>query len=706
MLMATAFAVNAQSGNAPTSSGKGYTFNFDSNDGAPSVGWAPGCDGDNNNGKTYNVSTTYSGSLDFSTSGEQEGWEHIEVSLLDADGLPVEIDLTNAKTSDIEIKLNSSVAVEEFLVMFADPSTIHPTQGWQIAADYTPAIKTSLTAGDNIITGTGTNAFDFRVWPSDAALSDIITLDKTKISEVWIYVRKAGDNGCNGSTGRSVAADIKIDYIKIGDAVIPQAMTSIDAPYTFDFTKSKYKADAGWTGTTCSNDVSGQISVSQDASGLKISQTGKQYAYNHVQVEILDENGKPATLDLSKGVPTIEVEFASVGAEVPQVMVLFGDRQMLDANGFAVPADKVPAINGTLSASTLATTISNKTDGTDENNDAFNFATFADATKIVNDKAIGYLYIYLRNPEKSTPAEDCANQLAGDFVIKSIKVGYPIAQEEIKSIDAPYTFDFTKSKYKASAGWTGTTCSNDVSDQIKVSQETNGLKITQTGKQYAYNHVQVEVLDADGKPATLDLSKGLPTIEVEFASRIGADVPQFMVLFGDRKLLDGNGFAIPADKVPAINASLKDTVYWMNNKSDGTDENNENFDFATFADATKIVDSKAIGYLYIYLRNPEKATPAEDCANQLAGEFTIKSIKIGHPVGLEENFSKNVIAVSPNPASSVINFTEAMEMVKIYNIQGNEVLSSSNVSSVNVESLETGVYVVRTEKGISRVVIK
>ncbi len=208
-----------KSGNAPTASGKVYIFNFDSNDGNATVGWAPGCNGFK---MSYTVNPSFSGSMDFSTSGEQEQWYHISLKLLNADGTPASIDLSDLENQKIEVKINSNVVIEEFLVILTDVATIHPIKEWRLSADYTPAIKTNLKSGSNIVFGTG--SFDFRVWPNDPSLGDfsdpssIISVDKTNISEIWIYVRNTKTNGCINGVGMSVAANLSIDYIKIGDA--------------------------------------------------------------------------------------------------------------------------------------------------------------------------------------------------------------------------------------------------------------------------------------------------------------------------------------------------------------------------------------------------------------------------------------------------------------------------------------------------------
>ena len=80
-------------------------------------------------------------------------------------------------------------------------------------------------------------------------------------------------------------------------------------------------------------------------------------------------------------------------------------------------------------------------------------------------------------------------------------------------------------------------------------------------------------------------------------------------------------------------------------------------------------------------------------------------------VGIESAVVVNNMSLYPNPATSnlTINFTEQVEMVKIYSVEGREMMNfvpNSLTETVNVSSLNSGVYFVVSQKGNEKSVQK
>lgn len=72
---------------------------------------------------------------------------------------------------------------------------------------------------------------------------------------------------------------------------------------------------------------------------------------------------------------------------------------------------------------------------------------------------------------------------------------------------------------------------------------------------------------------------------------------------------------------------------------------------------------------------------SENCANLLSVDET----------------SLNDLSVYPNPTQGILNFsfTQSIDRVQVYNITGSVVLSKENVSSINLENLSDGMYMVK-----------
>lgn len=80
-------------------------------------------------------------------------------------------------------------------------------------------------------------------------------------------------------------------------------------------------------------------------------------------------------------------------------------------------------------------------------------------------------------------------------------------------------------------------------------------------------------------------------------------------------------------------------------------------------------------------------------------------------VGIESAVVANNMSLYPNPATSnlTINFTEQVEMIKIYSVEGREMMQfvpSSLTETINISSLNSGVYFVVSQKGNEKSVQK
>lgn len=56
---------------------------------------------------------------------------------------------------------------------------------------------------------------------------------------------------------------------------------------------------------------------------------------------------------------------------------------------------------------------------------------------------------------------------------------------------------------------------------------------------------------------------------------------------------------------------------------------------------------------------------------------------------------KPEVTLYPNPVNNVLNFTENIEKVELYNVLGQKVISKTNTNSIDVSNIEKGAYIVR-----------
>ena len=78
----------------------------------------------------------------------------------------------------------------------------------------------------------------------------------------------------------------------------------------------------------------------------------------------------------------------------------------------------------------------------------------------------------------------------------------------------------------------------------------------------------------------------------------------------------------------------------------------------------------------------------------------------GGSVGISED-NLNALSVYPNPAKDMLHINNAdNEMVSVYDVMGRLVMQEINEGSLNISSLESGLYAIATSKGLVKVVKK
>lgn len=87
--------------------------------------------------------------------------------------------------------------------------------------------------------------------------------------------------------------------------------------------------------------------------------------------------------------------------------------------------------------------------------------------------------------------------------------------------------------------------------------------------------------------------------------------------------------------------------------------------------------------------------------------ISVNSFQVGaEPTGISDELAESGVSIYPNPAVSSLNISEELENVSVFNSQGIQVLAVEKASKLDVSSLETGVYVLKSNKGTTTFVIK
>lgn len=86
----------------------------------------------------------------------------------------------------------------------------------------------------------------------------------------------------------------------------------------------------------------------------------------------------------------------------------------------------------------------------------------------------------------------------------------------------------------------------------------------------------------------------------------------------------------------------------------------------------------------------------------------IDNFKIESSSGVEDH-SKAEFALYPNPTTGLVNLSEVVSHVEIYDFSGRMVMADENVNSVNLNTQANGVYIFRittTNNVITKKVVK
>ncbi|MFN3405206.1 MAG: T9SS type A sorting domain-containing protein [Cytophagaceae bacterium] len=183
-----------RSGNKPNAAKTAFQFQFNGNDQDNCPNLIPYDQWYISN--AYTVNSMGGGKLQVSTNGTQLGWHRINLRLSDANCNPISINLKDHQS--LQVKLTSSVAVPQFMVMLFDQN--------EQPADANPPVM-ELQVGENILNVTDLN---FGKWNSTDKI------DSTKIILLGLYFRKSWDDN-DGGASPSVVGTFDVDYIKIGD---------------------------------------------------------------------------------------------------------------------------------------------------------------------------------------------------------------------------------------------------------------------------------------------------------------------------------------------------------------------------------------------------------------------------------------------------------------------------------------------------------
>ena len=87
-------------------------------------------------------------------------------------------------------------------------------------------------------------------------------------------------------------------------------------------------------------------------------------------------------------------------------------------------------------------------------------------------------------------------------------------------------------------------------------------------------------------------------------------------------------------------------------------------------------------------------------SNEVSATLSIYSLD-NVTLGLEEHNYNNNFSMFPNPANTKVNFSKADDY-KLYDFSGRLVKQVSNASSINVEGLGPGMYMINNSKGLSK----
>ncbi len=285
-----------------------------------------------------------------------------------------------------------------------------------------------------------------------------------------------------------------------------------------------------------------------------------------------------------------------------------------------------------------------------------------------------------------------------------------------------YCFSFEGSSTGfAEIGW-APGCDND--NAIKAITDDGSTvgkyTITTDGEQASWEHVELNFVDAEGlNVVDIDLSdENFQSIEVVFSADQDAEV---LFMLSDKTTVDltANAYEVVADNNPAIlyDYVTGDGEVTITNNTDsytGNDAANGSLDWNVFelSDGSTTglaIDSTAIAEVWVYYRSKGVVTNCGAGTYNVTGTLTIKSITIGGlcTSGINDNVrSEATFDAYPNPATSIINFSEELEEVSVYNVDGELVFTLEGVNGINTSAFEPGLYMLNTSKGYKMISIK
>lgn len=87
--------------------------------------------------------------------------------------------------------------------------------------------------------------------------------------------------------------------------------------------------------------------------------------------------------------------------------------------------------------------------------------------------------------------------------------------------------------------------------------------------------------------------------------------------------------------------------------------------------------------------------------------FTIEDAAVCNPnVGIGSTVN-NELTLYPSPLKgSVLHFSSELNNATIYDLVGNEIISNINGTSVNVRELSSGMYLLKSESGLTKFIIE
>ncbi len=198
--------------NQSTVNNKGYMFTFEEENALQCEGTMIPHSSTNNPRNGYEIDTVGNGSLLITSDGTQFGTDHITLGFNNT-CVETQIDLSHPDQRVIEVKVHSTVDVPQLVAVVTDENGV--------TADYD--IEThALTAGQwHTLTF---NFNDLRSWAGGV-------MDVTKLETISLFFRTNYNEEV-----QAIAGTFTIDYINIGNAVIPCPEIYIESEVAFDVT--------------------------------------------------------------------------------------------------------------------------------------------------------------------------------------------------------------------------------------------------------------------------------------------------------------------------------------------------------------------------------------------------------------------------------------------------------------------------------------